>query len=290
MRFPGALAFAGCLPCLLWLTGCQQIEARRSIQTGERAYVAQDYDQAVGAFERGVTIAPGLEVGWWNLAMAHLALFAPGLETPANVAHAEGAITALERYLEIEPEDERARDQLLATYVNSGQYEGAIDFYERRLATVPDDLNAVAQIAEIRAMARQFDESFEWYRKRIALEPSSEGKAEAYYDMGRIVFGRLNAHPEIAGTERARIADEGIWALGEAVKLRPEHEPSVRFLALVLRERALAEGASWAQAIDIAHAETFRKRAEELLAKERARLEAEAAAADERPSGAKGGE
>jgi hypothetical protein len=70
---------------------------------------------------------------------------------------------------------------------------------------------------------------------------------------------RLNGKPDVMGAERARIADEGLGWLQQADKVRPHHSPTLSYLNLLYRERALAHGASYARAVDTTSAQVYYK-------------------------------
>ncbi|MBI4508938.1 MAG: tetratricopeptide repeat protein [Deltaproteobacteria bacterium] len=249
----------------LLVTGaCEQVSARRKIQEGNKAYQAGKYEHAVTSFEAGLRLRPDLAMGWYNLGLAHLALFAPGLKGDENEKHAQCAIEAFRRYLERVPEDMKARDYLLSTYIDSGHHEGALEYFQDRLKKDPSDIEAIAQLAQVNAQAGNFEEAIRWHRVRIDKETTSDAKADTWYSIGVLGWRRLNKHPEVAGGERARIADEGIEALKQADGLRGIHKPTLVYLNLLFRERALAHDNSLARAVDLATAQVYFKQANEL--------------------------
>jgi tetratricopeptide (TPR) repeat protein len=138
-------------------TGCREVGARRDIQEGNKLYYAGKYEQAIARYNEALEVQPDLAIGWFNLALSHLALFAPGLKTPENEQHAQGAITGLQKYLSYFPGDKQAQDYLLSTFIDSGHYEGAIKFFEVRLEKNPNDIEAIAQLAHISSQAGSFE-------------------------------------------------------------------------------------------------------------------------------------
>ncbi len=250
--------------CALALSGCKEVRARHEIQEGNKAYYSGEYEQAVTQYEKGLAAAPHLAIGWYNLGLAHIALFAPGKKTPENEAHAQGAIKAFQEYLKLVPNDTQARDYLLSTFIDSGHYEGALAYFEDRLKTNPRDLEALGQLAHINSQAGRYDESVKWHKKKAEADPTSDGRADAWYSIGVLEWRRLNNHSDVQGEDRLKIADEGIAALAQADAIRQNHSPTVSYQNLLYRERALAHGASWARSIDTATAQIYYKRAVEL--------------------------
>jgi tetratricopeptide (TPR) repeat protein len=249
-------------------TGCEEVGARRDIQEGNKLYYAGKYDQAIKRYDEALKIQPDLAIGWFNLALSHLALFAPGLKTPENEVHAEGAIKGLERYLKIMPTDKQAQDYLLSTFIDSGRYEGAIDFFKARLEKNPNDIEAIAQLAHISSQAGKFDEAIKWHKKRAEVETATDAKADSWYSIGVLDWRRLNNHPEVEGLERLRIADEGIGWLQKANGVRAGHAATLSYMNLLYRERALASAASYVRVVDTASAQVYYKLASEAAKKQ----------------------
>ena len=241
--------------------GCEQVQARRHIQEGNKLYYAGEYEKAVAEYDQALATRPDLTIGWYNKGLTHLALFAPGAKTAENDAQAQGAIKAFNEYLKVQPKDEKARDYLLSTYIDSGHYEGALAYFEEKLKADPKDVLAIAQLAQINAGAGKFEEANKWHHKRAEIETSTDGKADALYSIGVLSWRRLNNKFDVTGTERAKIADEGIGALEEALSIRKDHQAQLTYHNLLYRERALAHEASWARAADIATAQISFKKA-----------------------------
>lgn len=266
-----ALVLVALVVAAVALGGCDEVKARRKIQQANKLYKANKYAEAIRVYQEALELQPDLATGWYNLALAHLALFVAGSTTPQNMAHADGAIQALTRYLELEPQDNAncseppcARNFLLSTYIDSGRYPKAIEFFERELAKNPRDTLALANIAKIYSDAGEFDRSYEWYGKLASAETTDEARANAFQQIGVLAFRRLFNRPDVEGADRARIADQGIAALQEAAKLRPNFADTYTYINLLYRQRALAHDVSYARAADVATAQVFMKKAMDL--------------------------
>jgi len=247
---------------LLALAGaCDEVEARRHIQDGNKAYNSGKYDRAVTEYTAAITSHPELSIGWYNLGLAHLAMFQPGLKDPRNDEHAQGAIRAFQEYMKRYPDDNRARDWLLSTYIDSGHYEGALDYFRQKYDKDPTDMQALAQLAQINAQAGNFEEANKWHQTRAKAETSVDGKADAWYSMGVLDWRRLNNRASVQGSERARIADEGLYALQQADATRKDHQATITYTNLLYRERAMAHEAGIARIVDLASAQLYYKRA-----------------------------
>jgi tetratricopeptide (TPR) repeat protein len=249
-------------------TGCKEVRARRDIQEGNKLYYATKYEEAIKHYDGALAAYPELAIGWFNLALAHLALFAPGDKSPSSELHAKGAIEGLQRYLAVFPDDTQAQDYLLSTYIDSGHYEGAIKFFEVKLEKNPKDIEAIAQLAHISAQAGNFDEAIKWHKLRSDVETKIDAKADSWYSIGVLDWRRLNNHPEVEGIERERIADEGIGWLQKANGVRTGHAPTLSYINLLYRERALASAASYVRVVDTASAQVYYKLATEAAKKQ----------------------
>src|SRR5262249_11478447 len=160
---------------------------------------------------------PDLATGWYNLALAHLALFTAGATDKTNMDHAVQAVDDLNSYLKLEPQDNSncsqppcARNLILSTLIDSGQYLKAIEIFQSESALNNKNLIAAANIAKTYADAGVFEEAIKWYQKLADLEESTDGKGAAYLKMGVLDWRRLYHHPEVVGADRAKLADTGL--------------------------------------------------------------------------------
>lgn len=248
--------------------GCTEVGARRDIQEGNKLYYNGKYEEAIKRYNEALEARPNLAIGWFNLALSHLALYAPGLKSAENEAHATGTIDALNRYLKLVPADEQAIGYLIGMYTDSGRYEGAIAYFEEKLRADPTNIEAVAQLAHISTQAGKYDDAIKWHKRKAEMVASADTKADSWYSIGVLDWRRLYQHPEVVGLDRLRIADEGIAALLEADKIRQNHAPTLSYVNLLYRERAHASGASYARTVDTATAMVYMKRAIELAKKQ----------------------
>jgi tetratricopeptide (TPR) repeat protein len=253
---------------LLLVGGCREVGARHDIQEGNKLYYDGKYEQAIKRYDEALASQPDLAIGWFNLGLSHLALFAPGLKSPDNEAHAKGAIEALQKYLALEPKDMTARDYLLSTFIDSGHYEGAIKYFEVRLEKDPNDLEAIVQLAQINQQAGKYDEAIRWHKKKAEVVTATDLKADSWYSIGVLDWRRLNGHGDVTGIERMRIADEGIGWLQKADGVRKNHAPTLAYLNLLYRERALASDVSPARVVETASAQVYYKLATEVAKKQ----------------------
>jgi len=243
--------------------GCQEVGARHDIQEGNKLYYDGKFDQAIKRYDEALKVDNTLFIGWFNLGLAHLALFSPSSKTATNESHAKGAMDALENYIHLQPLDTQARDILLSLYIDSGHYDKAIKYFEDKLAKEPNSIDAVAQLAQINQQAGNSDEAIKWHKKKAEMVPTQDLKADSWYSIGVLDWRRLYGHAEIAGLDRLRIADEGIGWLQKADEVRKSHAPTLSYLNLLYRERALSSELWLARSVDTANAQVYFKQAQE---------------------------
>jgi tetratricopeptide (TPR) repeat protein len=239
------------------------VGARHDIQEGNKLYYDGKYDAAIKRYEEALKVDKDLFVGWFNLGLAHLALFSPASHTPANEAHAKAAIEALQNYLKLQPADTQARDYLLSLFIDSGHYEGAIAYFEAKLEKEPNSIDAVAQLAQINQQAGNYDAAIKWHKKKSEMVATNDLKADSWYSIGVLDWRRLYGHPDVAGPDRLRVADEGIGWLQKADEVRKNHAPTLSYLNLLYRERALSSEVWLARSVDTANALVYYKQATE---------------------------
>jgi tetratricopeptide (TPR) repeat protein len=265
-RAPFLRYWAAAVVLLVGGAGCDEVRARRNIQEGNKKYQDSKYEEAVKLYDEALSSQPQLAIGWFNLGSAHFAIYQPGNDKPENVAHATAAANAFLKYVQMAPEDPDGRGMLIKVYKDSGNYEGVVKYYETQLEKDPNNLITISEIALAYVEAGKFDDGIKWYKRLIEVDPSNDGKGDTWYRIGTINFRRLNKHPEVAGVDRQRIADEGLSALAEARTLRPNHADTLTFTNLLYRERALASEASYARAIDTAAALVYEKQSRAMKA------------------------
>jgi tetratricopeptide (TPR) repeat protein len=254
-------AVVACVLLLGTVGGCDEINARRKVQEGNKLYQEEKYEEAVNAFETALRAKPDLATAQFNLAIAHVEMFQAGDKSAANEKHATGAIDALNKYLVMQPNDDTARKLLIGIYTKSGRYDGALDYFKGEYEKNPKLPYNIAQLAGINKDAGRFDEARKWFETLADVEDKAENKATAWQQIGVSYFSQLNNHLEIGGEERVKLADGGIGALAKAIELNPSDANAYTFTNLLYRQRSLGQGKSYAGVVDLATAVIYQKKA-----------------------------
>src|SRR5580698_900967 len=150
-----AVFFAGVL--MLGASGCNKLKARSHLNDGVAAFKSAKYADAVEHFKQAAALDPDNVNGSLNLAVAYMAQWIPGAESPENLEFAVKAKEQLQNVLVKDPKDETALE-----------YLGNLAYNQAKSA--PTDQKAA-----------KFDEAAMWFKKLIEANPQ---KKEAYYYLG----------------------------------------------------------------------------------------------------------
>jgi tetratricopeptide (TPR) repeat protein len=266
------------------LGGCDELNARSSIQKGNKAYENQNFGKAVEHFETALKLKPDFDVAHHNLGIALYKQFAPGVETPDNKAIADRAAEHLAAWLEKHPKDAKIRKLLTGLWIDSGSYQKALDYWIKEHNEAPDARDVIQLIAGIYLKSGDWRTAIEWYRKDVDAAKDNPGKVSAYQSIANLAFGKLfSGREKVRDAERAEIAEIGLEATGAALELDPKNLALVSISAGLWNNRATAHGPFWAAQIDKTEAQVFEQRARVL--REEAKKNQPAPAA---PAGAKG--
>jgi len=239
---------AGALLAVAVGTGCQEIRARQHLKSGNDYYRKGEYKLAVASFKKAEAIRPDIVQVHLHQAYAHLSLFIPGDTSPPNQQEAKEAIDAFNRYLKLRPADEKTRQIMIQTLIDSGRYDDALNFFKAKLAENPKDLESIKALGVISSKAGRFDDGLGWYERRTQVTPNDP---EAFYAIGTLCWERLYQRSDKVGEDRIKLADRGIAALKRAIELKPKYVEAITFVNLLYRERALGQGLEEERAKDL---------------------------------------
>jgi tetratricopeptide (TPR) repeat protein len=206
-------------------TGCKRLEARDQLNKGVQAYKQAKYEEAIGHFQRAVSLDPTYPMTRLYLATAYANEVVPQLDTPENEKTAQMAI----------------------------------DGFKEVLAEHPDDITSMKQIAALNFDLNKFDQARDWQMKVLAANPKD---AEAAYTIGVIdwTLAYKNAVTDLKSAnmqddgegnvkmpkpmckqmqqQNATLVDEGTKYLQQAVDNRPNYDDAMQYLNLMSRRKA----------------------------------------------------
>lgn len=245
----------GC--CLL--SGCDALSARMRAKDGVKAYRAGQLPEAAKLFAEAASLAPNNASIQLNLGFAELGRFQAAPTSVTGQQAAKTAITAFQRYLQIVPNEERARSYLIQTFIDAGQYQAALEYFRPEIERTPPSGEALATVGSIAAKTGHFAEARDFYKKRVAAEPNN---VDARLSLAVLLWDHLHTHPTLVGEERQKMADEGISELKEAMRIKPDAPNAYTYTTLLLAQRA--QGASLEQKrADLLKAQQFAQQAQQ---------------------------
>jgi tetratricopeptide (TPR) repeat protein len=215
--------------------GCDTLRARSRAQDGVKLYHDGDLTAAAAKFEEAQKLDPTVPVIWLNLGFADLAVFQSNAKALGGQIAAARAITALETYLKLKPNEERAQSYLIQTFVDTGRYDDATKYFRPAVEKSPPDTQALGTLGMIAAKVGRFEDAQAWYQKRIDADSEN---GEARLALGVLLWDRLRNHTEIIGKERIDMANHALAVLKEARRLQPTAPNPALYTNLVYRERA----------------------------------------------------
>ena len=236
---------------LIALAGCDELSSRREIQQANKLYLEGRYAKAIELYDSALQRSPDLTIGHHNAGLAYHKLFQPGVDTPQNKVYAEKAAYHFTKYLDDEPGDQKIISLLTTIWLDSDQYDKALKYWGDVLAKDPKSRDVLEKLANINRQAGNFDKALEWHTRRLELETDPGAKVKALTDIAQMQWSRLQK-PELVDAERVAVVDVGLAALQKAEQLDPKNAVVHSLIASLYQHRALAHGATWAKAIEIA--------------------------------------
>jgi tetratricopeptide (TPR) repeat protein len=199
----------------LFMPACtfvNKLQARDELNKGVKAFGNQDYKTAIDHFNKAVAKDPAFVIPLSYKATAYSAMFVPGSQTEENVGNANEAIKTFQQVLNKEP----------------------------------NNINAIVNIAAIYYQLGDYDKSREWCRKILAKDNRN---AEAQYRIGVINYEIVNKSTGMLGENvesmlssdkdrDLKLIAEGIKALDDAIKIKPDYFDAMHYLNLMYREEA----------------------------------------------------
>ncbi len=285
MGVSATILIASCALALVALSGCQELTARRAVQEGNAEYGEQNYDKAAAHFEKAIEKAPDLEIAHHNLGITYSRMFKPGIDTPENKAIADKAAAQLSWWLAKHPDDTKIRKLITGIWIDADQYEAALAFWKKEHERDPASRDVLQTVAGIYLKSGDWRSAIDWYRKDVDAAKDIPGKIAALSAIANVSFGKLfGGREKVFGVERCEIAEIGLHAAEEGIKLDPKAIALWGTSQGLWANRSVANGQSWAYQIDQAEAQVFAQQAR-VLREEAKKAQAAAGGAPAAPAG-----
>jgi tetratricopeptide (TPR) repeat protein len=255
--FVGLLVF---LAASMATMGCDTLKARSVASEAAKLYKDGKVDEAIAQYEEAAKLDPNIDTIQLNLGFANLAAYQNDPKGKSGDAAANKAVLAFENYLKLKPNDERGRQYLVQTFVDTSRYEAAVDFYKPQIEKKdPDVFNTLGLIA---SKTGKFAEAKDWYAKRVEADPHNP---DAKVSLCVLIWDYLHNHSEVMGDQRKQMADEGIAQCKAAIEEAPKAPNAYTYTNLLYRERAAADLTDDEKRPDLEQANEYFKKAMQLL-------------------------
>lgn len=219
-----------------FLGGCHKVRARVEMKKGNERYLNENYREALTQYQKGLELDPSATFAWRSVGLSALALYKPGDNSRANREMGDLAVKAFESYLEDYPDDEKVRDYLISTYVNSKKYDQALAYLEKQAQADPGNANIQASRIRLLIEAGRVPEA----RQLANQLPPNQAKAEALYTLGvgawdAAFHGKNTTMP---AAEQEKRIDEALAGMQEALRINPDYFEAMVYYNLLFREKA----------------------------------------------------
>jgi len=230
---PGAKIYAMAVLAALLLSssGCEKLKARDQLSKGVQAFKNTKYEQASNYFAEASKLDPTLTVARLYHATAEVAQYAPGVDSPENLHHADIAIQEYKQVLTVEPSNILSTKGLASLYYNMKKFDDAKEYNKQAIKLDPNDPENYYSIGVI-----------DWTTS-YQLRMDARNKIGLKIDDGtpqhrpQSLIGDKKACPDIKDKNSANVA-EGIEMLTKAIALRDEYDDAMAYINLMYRERA----------------------------------------------------
>lgn len=240
------------------LSGCDQLSARQLIQKGNEDYSEQRYEAAAAKFESALQKVPTLDIAHHNAGIAYSRMFKAGVETPQNKEIADRAANHFAAWLEKHPDDVKIRRLLTGLWIDAGDYPKAIAFWKKEHDKDTKNRDVITTIAGIYAKSGDWRAALEWYEKDVEAAVDVPGKVAGLISITRFTFAKVfNKRDTVRDEERTEIAEIGLAAADQGIALDAKSIDLWSISVGLWNNHSIAQGPSWAQAIDRAEAQVY---------------------------------
>ncbi|HPW55387.1 MAG: hypothetical protein KA072_06455 [Thermoanaerobaculaceae bacterium] len=247
------------LVAALSLSGCDTLKARIELNKGNQHYKNEKYRDALIQFQKGLQLDPSLKFAWRSVALSAMTLYRPGVDTKENQDFAEVAIDAFKKYLAAYPDDVKAQEFLVGTYVNAGKFDEVLKYLEAEVKKTPGDLKSHKAIVSIYLRTQRIPQAYEWVKAHI---PNAD--AEPYYLVSVYCWDKAFRDASITPEERSQFVEMGLESADKALQLNPDYFEAMVYTNLLYREKAKLQTDEALKTQYFDKAEEFRTKAMDL--------------------------
>ncbi len=215
------------------LSGCDKLQARMELNKGNSYYKNEKYQDALIQFQKGLALDPSLKFAWRSVALSAMTLYRPGVDTPENTRYFSTAIDAFKKYLAAFPQDTKAQDFMVSTYMNANKFDDVLNYLRDAVRKNPGDVKANKLIVTIYLRTQRIKEAYDWI---VAHIPKAD--AEPYYLVSVYCWDKAYRDASITPQQRGEYIDLGLTAADKALQMQPEYFDAMIYTNLLYREKA----------------------------------------------------
>ncbi|HVN75668.1 MAG TPA: tetratricopeptide repeat protein [Thermoanaerobaculaceae bacterium] len=215
------------------LTGCDMVQARMELNKGNSYYRNEKYKDALIQFQKGLALDPSLKFAWRSVALSAMTLYRPGVDEPENNQYFSTAIDAFKKYLAAYPQDQKAQEFMISTYMNANKYDEVLNYLKDAVKKNPGDLKSNKAIVTIYLRTQRIKEAYDWIVTHI---PKAD--AEPYYLVSVYCWDKAYRDPSLSPDQRSEFVELGLQSADKALQMQPEYFDAMIYTNLLLREKA----------------------------------------------------
>jgi tetratricopeptide (TPR) repeat protein len=256
------------LAAVVALSGCNKFKSRDKVRSGNGYFKVGKYETALALYKQALELDPNEAKLYKNIGVTYLSLYQPGSKHPKDLDFAQKAIDNLKKYIEAYPEDKKATELLVTTYLRAERVDDALAFFQDWVKKNPGDPKAIETLANLYFQKADFAHGVEMMENAMKI---SGPKKETYETIGAQAWDKAHNYPDLTDEQRQAAITLGIDALNKALALDTNYTEALSFINLLYREQAkLDEKTDKAKAAeDIAKADEYRAKAIELINKKK---------------------
>jgi tetratricopeptide (TPR) repeat protein len=205
-------------------TGCDKLKARDNLNKGVQAYKNSKFEDAIGHFQKAVSLDPSLINARLYLATAYAQQYIPGADTPENNHNGEQASDQYKQVLQVDHKNINSIKGIAYIYLQMKKFPLAKEYYQKASEADPNDPEPYYSVAVIDWTQTYVPRQEE--RAKLGMKPDESLPAKD-----------KKVCAEIKEKNTANV-QEGIDNLTKALQLRPDYDDAMAYLNLMYRERA----------------------------------------------------
>jgi len=230
-----------------------RLKARDQLKKGVAAFRNAQFQTAIEHFKQAITWDPQLINARLYLAMSYFQQYAPGGDSAENIGMGKQAIAAFDDVLQHDPQNSTALASMGQVYFNMRNFDKAKECQNRRIQADPNNpepyyyIGVIDYLQSLQHQAKMRTELKLTYPK----DPNNPNVLPPLPEKSRVELAE----------ENGALIDEGIKALQEELKLKPNDSDGMAYYNLLLRQKADIEAQASAREADLKQADEWIQKA-----------------------------